>query len=412
MVVTSGYYQRIEFNAERHSIISGKFIKNIVMAYKNIVLVVGARPNFMKVAPLMRELQKYPNAFRPRLVHTGQHYDAEMSDVFFNDLELPRPDIFLGVGSGSHAEQTAKVMISFERACVEERPDLVVVVGDVNSTMACAITSKKLCIPVAHVEAGLRSRDWAMPEETNRIVTDVVSDMLFTTSRDADDNLLREGIPPERIHFVGNVMIDCLLAQLPKTEKRDILQRFGLDKDRYAVLTLHRPSNVDEPRILAGIIDVMCELSQKLAIVWPLHPRSRKSLESLGLLGRCKNSKGLILTDPIGYLDMLTLNRSARMILTDSGGLQEEATVLAVPCITLRENTERPVTVEAGANRVVGTEPSRIQSAISSVLNGNGQKICIPELWDGRAAERIVNVLMFRYLLGKTTISEIQASRA
>lgn len=365
--------------------------------FKNIVLVAGARPNFMKVAPLMKELSKHPDAFRARLIHTGQHYDAEMSDVFFHDLELLRPKRFLGVGSGSHAEQTAKIMIAFEQVCVEERPDLVVVVGDVNSTMACAITAKKLCIPVAHVEAGLRSRDWTMPEETNRVVTDAVSDLLFTPSRDADENLLREGVQPERIHFVGNVMIDCLLAQLQKSENRNTLQQFNLDKGNYAILTLHRPSNVDEPEVFGGIIDVMCELSEKLPIVWPVHPRSRKNLESLGLLRRCKNSTGLKLTDPIGYLDMLTLNRSARIIITDSGGLQEEATVLGVPCVTLRDNTERPVTVEAGANRIIGNHPARIRSEITSLLSENGHNIRIPELWDGKAAERIVNVLMPRY---------------
>ena len=348
----------------------------------------------MKVAPLMKKLSKHPDAFRARLIHTGQHYDTEMSDVFFCDLDLPQPDRLLGVGSGSHAEQTAKIMVAFEQVCIEERPDLVVVVGDVNSTMACVITAKKLCIPVAHVEAGLRSRDWTMPEETNRVVTDAVSDLLFTPSRDADENLLREGVPAERIHFVGNVMVDCLLAQLPKTEHRDSLQRFGLNEGNYAILTLHRPSNVDDPEVFYGIVEVMRELSQELPIVWPVHPRTRKNLEDFGLLSRGKNGNGVKLTDPIGYLDMLTLNRSARIIITDSGGLQEEATVLGVPCITLRNNTERPVTVDVGGNQVVGNRPAGIQSAIASVLNGKGHKFRIPELWDGKAAERIVDVLM------------------
>jgi UDP-N-acetylglucosamine 2-epimerase (non-hydrolysing) len=355
----------------------------------------------MKVSPLVAELLKYPQFFRTQLIHTGQHYDAEMSDVFFYDLGLPRPDRFLGVGSGSHAEQTAKVMVAFEQACVEERPDLVVVVGDVNSTMACAITAKKLCILVAHVEAGLRSRDRTMPEEVNRIVTDAISDLLFTPSRDADDNLLQEGVAAERIHFVGNVMIDCLLAQLPKTENRDTLRRFSVDAEKYAVLTLHRPSNVDDVDVFRSIIDLMIDLSQELPIVWPVHPRSRKKLESLGPLHRVESSRGVKLTEPIGYLDMLALNRWARMIITDSGGLQEEATVLGVPCITLRQNTERPVTVEAGANRVVGNHPAGIRSAIFSVLNGNGDKIRIPELWDGKAAVRIVDVLMRLYASGQ-----------
>jgi UDP-N-acetylglucosamine 2-epimerase (non-hydrolysing) len=364
---------------------------------RKIILVAGARPNFMKVAPLLWELRKYPDRFNPRLIHTGQHYDAEMSDVFFRDLELPRPDRFLGVGSGSHAEQTARVMMAFEQACVEEQPDLVVVVGDVNSTMACAITAKKLCIPVAHVEAGLRSRDWTMPEEINRVVTDAISDLLFTPSQDADENLLREGIPADRIHFVGNIMIDCLLIQLPKTEARATLERFGVAAGGYATLTLHRPSNVDDPTVFSGIIDVMLDLSRDLPIVWPVHPRSRKMLERLGLMHSVENSCGLKLVDPLGYLDMLTMNRRARMIITDSGGLQEEATVLGVPCITLRQNTERPITVEAGANRIVGNYPAGIRAAVLAVLTANECQIHIPKRWDGKAAVRIVDVLTRLY---------------
>jgi UDP-N-acetylglucosamine 2-epimerase (non-hydrolysing) len=361
---------------------------------KKIILVAGARPNFMKVAPLLQELVKYPEAFQPLLIHTGQHYDADMSDIFFQDLELPKPDRFLGVGSGSHAEQTAKVMVAFEEVCIEERPDLVVVVGDVNSTMACAIVAKKLCIPVAHVEAGLRSRDWTMPEEINRVVTDAISDLLFTPSRDANENLLREGIPPERIHFVGNVMIDSLLSQISKTENRGTLQRFGVKAGNYAILTLHRPSNVDSSKVLMGIFNVMLDLSQELPIIWPVHPRSRKMLEQLSLAHDIRNSRDLRLTEPIGYLDMLTLNRWARMVITDSGGLQEEATVLGIPCVTLRQNTERPVTVKAGGNRVVGNSPDRIRAAVLSILKGNSNRITIPELWDGKAAMRIVEVLM------------------
>ncbi|HWO43246.1 MAG TPA: UDP-N-acetylglucosamine 2-epimerase (non-hydrolyzing), partial [Candidatus Eisenbacteria bacterium] len=302
---------------------------------KTILLVAGARPNFMKVAPVLRELSKHPDTFTPKLIHTGQHYDPEMSDIFFDELDLPRPHRFLGVGSGTHAEQTAKVMVAFEKVCLEERPDLVMVVGDVNSTLACALTAKKLCIRVAHVEAGLRSRDWTMPEEINRVVTDAISDLLYTPSRDADQNLLREGIPAEKIHFVGNVMIDSLLRLLPKTEGRDTLERHGVEAGRYATLTLHRPSNVDEPTVLAGIIEVLIDLSRELPIIWPLHPRSKKNLAAGGLLERLQVAPGMKLTDPLGYLDMLALNRYARMIITDSGGLQEEATVLGVPCITL-----------------------------------------------------------------------------
>jgi UDP-N-acetylglucosamine 2-epimerase (non-hydrolysing) len=354
----------------------------------------------MKVALPLQELCKHRETFRTRLIHTGQHYDTEMSDVFFRDLGLPRPDRFLGVGSGSHAEQTAKVMVAFEHTCVEERPDLVVVVGDVNSTMACAITAKKLCIPVAHIEAGLRSRDWTMPEEVNRVVTDTISDLLFTPSREADENLIREGIPPERIHFVGNVMIDCLLAQLPKTAHRDTLQRFGVEAGSYATLTLHRPSNVDVPEVLSGIVEVMIELSQELPIVWPIHPRASKRLELSGILHHIDRNPSFKLTDPLGYLDMLTLTRWAQMILTDSGGLQEEATVLGVPCITLRQNTERAVTVEAGANRLAGNRPAGIRAAIRSVLDGQSPTSRVPELWDGKAAARIIDVLMHFYNQG------------
>src|SRR5215813_12427914 len=293
---------------------------------KSIFLVVGARPNFMKVAPLQHQLAKRPEVFRTQLIHTGQHYDADMSDVFFQDLDLPQPHRFLGVGSGSHAEQTGKVMMAFEKVCVEERPDLVIVVGDVNSTMACAITAKKLCIPVAHVEAGLRSRDWSMPEEINRVVTDAISDLLFTPSRDADENLLREGVSSEKIHFVGNVMIDSLLTHLPKTEHRNILHELALRENGYATLTLHRPSNVDDESVFASIIDVLIDLSCELPIIWPLHPRAKKNLQAFGMLGRLEKTVGVKITEPLGYLDMLSLNRDARMIITDSGGLQEEAT--------------------------------------------------------------------------------------
>jgi UDP-N-acetylglucosamine 2-epimerase (non-hydrolysing) len=362
-----------------------------------LLVVVGARPNFMKVAPLLQELRKHPDAFRARLIHTGQHYDAEMSDVFFQELEMPQPERSLGVGSGSHAEQTARVMLAFEQVCLEQPPDLVVVVGDVNSTMACAITAKKLGLAVAHVEAGLRSGDWTMPEEINRLVTDTISDVLFTPSTDANENLLREGIAPERIHFVGNIMIDCLMALLPKTEARTTLQRYGLAAGNYASMTLHRPSNVDDGEVLRGILEVMIEESKDLPIVWPVHPRSRKTLQKLDLLSRMERSPGLKLIEPVGYLDMLTLNRNARMIITDSGGLQEEATVLGVPCITVRHNTERPATVEAGANQVVGNRPDAIRAAMQAVRDGKRPNIHIPKLWDGMTSGRIVDVLTRLY---------------
>jgi UDP-N-acetylglucosamine 2-epimerase (non-hydrolysing) len=266
--------------------------------------------------------------------------------------------------------------------------------------MACAITAKKLCIPVAHIEAGLRSRDWTMPEEINRVVTDAISDLLFTPTREADDNLVREGIPPERIYFVGNVMIDCLLAQLPKTEHRGTLQRVGVAAGHYAMLTLHRPGNVDDPKVLSGIVEVMVELSRELPVIWPIHPRSTKMLERSGLLDRINCNPDFKLIDPLGYLDMLTLTRRARLILTDSGGLQEEATVLGVPCVTLRQNTERPVTVEAGANRLAGNQPTGIRAAIQSALEEERPTIRIPELWDGKTAVRIVDVLMHFYAQG------------
>ena len=367
------------------------------MEPKKIFVIAGARPNFMKVGPLLRQLRRRPSLFQTSLIHTGQHYDADMSDVFFDELELPRPDYFLGVGSGTHAEQTARVMIEFEKVCLEDRPDLVVVVGDVNSTLACALTAKKLCVPVAHVEAGLRSRDRTMPEEINRIVTDALSDLLFTPSPDADRNLLQEGIGPERIHFVGNVMIDCLLTLLPKAAERNTLASFGVESARYATLTLHRPSNVDEPEVFRGIVEVMVELARTLPVIWPIHPRSRKNLEHFGLLNKIASCAGLRLTNPIGYLDMLALNRGARVIITDSGGLQEEATILRVPCVTLRDNTERPVTIESGCNHLAGNEPRRVREAIYSVLDGKGREIHPPELWDGRAAERIVETVLTVY---------------
>lgn len=363
------------------------------MSQIKVFLIAGARPNFMKVGPLWQEFKKYPDMFRTQLIHTGQHYDVEMSDVFFHDLNLPQPDQHLGVGSGTHAEQTAKVMVEFERVCLKEKPDLVVVVGDVNSTMACAIVAKKLCILVAHVEAGLRSRDWTMPEEINRVVTDSVSDFLFTPSRDADKNLLTEGVRSDRIHFVGNVMIDSLLAQLPRTDSRDTLTRFGVEPGKYVTLTLHRPGNVDNPEVFRGIVNVMIELSKEYPIIWPIHPRSQKMLDQLGSFNDSERSQGLKLTSPLGYLDMLTLNRRARMVITDSGGLQEEATVLGIPCITVRENTERPVTVEVGSNHIAGTQPSGIRDAISSILNRKSHSNTIPELWDGKAAVRTVDVL-------------------
>jgi UDP-N-acetylglucosamine 2-epimerase (non-hydrolysing) len=356
-----------------------------------ILHVVGARPNFMKIAPVMKAIARAGFATQ-KLVHTGQHYDAAMSDVFFTDLGMPVPDIHLGVGSGSHAEQTAKVMVGFEKVCLEERPDLVVVAGDVNSTMACAIDCAKLRIPCAHVEAGLRSFDLDMPEEVNRIVTDRLCDLLLTPSADGDENLRREGTPEERVFRVGNVMIDTLLEHLPRARATGSAASLGARPGEYAVLTLHRPSNVDEPRTLARLLDALEQLQAELPVLFPVHPRTRKRFAEFGLDGRVAALKGLRLCEPLGYLEFLGLTSQARLVLTDSGGLQEEATALGIPCLTIRENTERPVTVTEGTNTLVGTDPARIVGEARAALAGRGKAGRIPALWDGKASERIAEV--------------------
>lgn len=359
-----------------------------------IINVVGARPNFMKVAPIVAAMRKRPNTFQPLVVHTGQHYDASMSDAFFADLELPIPDVHLGVGSGSHAVQTAAVMERIEPVLLEHKPDWVLVVGDVNSTLAAALVCVKLGIKVAHVEAGLRSRDRTMPEEINRLLTDQISDLLFTTSADANKNLLAEGIPSERIRFVGNVMIDSLLMNLPRANKSTIKARLALDDQSYALLTLHRPSNVDDRITFSRILDALESISLKLPIVFPVHPRTRKTIADLGLTSRVDAIANLRLIEPLGYLDFLNLYSTARLVLTDSGGIQEEATFLGIPCLTLRENTERPVTVELGTNVIVGTDTRKIVAAAKEALNGSPGKSTreIP-LWDGRTADRILDEL-------------------
>lgn len=361
-----------------------------------IINVVGARPNFMKVAPIVAEMKRRGSSLAPLVLHTGQHYDQSMSDVFFEDLNLPKPDIYLGVGSGSHAAQTAAVMEKFEPVVLKEKPDWVVVVGDVNSTLACALVCVKLGVKVAHVEAGLRSRDRSMPEEINRLLTDQIADLLLTPSRDADVNLLSEGIPAERIRFVGNVMIDSLRQHLEVAKLSNIQRDLGLANLDYAVLTLHRPSNVDERGTFSGILDALDKISSRIPIVFPVHPRTRAKIDGFGLGKRIEGMAGLRLIDPLGYLDFLSLYSSARLVLTDSGGLQEETTVLSIPCLTLRENTERPVTVESGTNTVVGVDPVKITSAAFAALatyrNGNAPRI--PELWDGHAAGRIVDELL------------------
>jgi len=367
----------------------------------SIALVAGARPNFMKVAPVYHALAARRDAaraagidLRVSIVHTGQHYDANMSDVFFRDLGIPAPDRHLEVGSGSHAEQTAKIMVAFEKALLEDRPDLVVVVGDVNSTVACSLTAKKLGVRVAHVEAGLRSFDMTMPEEINRKLTDAISDLLFVTEESGMRNLRAEGVPEDRIHLVGNVMIDTLLRNLARVSGRDFVpsepvRLFCGAGRRYAVLTLHRPSNVDRKETLAPVWGAISEIARELPILFPVHPRTRGKIAAFGLDGA-----GVTMIDPVGYFDMLYSVKGAALVLTDSGGLQEETTALGVPCVTIRENTERPSTVEIGTNYLVGTRPEAILSAAREILSGNGKKGDVPPLWDGRAAERIADVLL------------------
>ncbi|MEM9072475.1 MAG: UDP-N-acetylglucosamine 2-epimerase (non-hydrolyzing) [Myxococcota bacterium] len=345
----------------------------------------------MKIAPLMRAYQDAPSIV-PMLIHTGQHYDHAMSKAFFDDLGIPRPDINLEVGSGSHARQTADVMVRFEEVCLEHKPDCVLVVGDVNSTIACGMVAAKLGIRLVHVEAGLRSFDRRMPEEINRVLTDSISDLLFVTERSGLENLAREGVASERVHFVGNVMIDTLLANRARAQESDVLSRLGVTGD-YGVVTLHRPSNVDTRDSLSRIVEVLAELAEKVPLVWPVHPRTKQRLTSFGLLGELEASPRFVLTAGLGYLDFLKLTSSARLILTDSGGVQEESAVLKVPCVTLRENTERPVTCEVGANRLVGSDPAAIREGCAWALGVKASDIADPELWDGKAATRIVEIL-------------------
>lgn len=409
----------------------------------NWILVVGARPNFMKAAPLIRAIRKYnisiegtDTAIHNVLVHTGQHYDSNMSDSFFQDLELPEPDLCLNIGSGTHGEQTGKILIEFEKVLFNIKPDLVIVVGDVNSTMACSIAAAKLHIPVAHVEAGLRSFDRSMPEEINRIVTDALSDYLFTPSPDGDENLAKEGISPDKIFLVGDIMVDSLLFNLEKAGKRNALvDRLCLKKPsssgayqlpetdsgfnpsvpqypaHYALLTLHRPSNVDDKNSFEKIAMGLLEVSSMMPVIFPIHPRTRKRLHEFGMEryfefhasldlnpddyyenGRLKNK--IHCFEPLGYLDFISLMMHALMVLTDSGGIQEETTVLAVPCITLRDTTERPITLIQGTNVLVGNDPEKLVREVRAIMKGKTNKCLCPEIWDGHTAERIVNILV------------------
>jgi len=364
-----------------------------MIAKKKVMCVVGARPNFMKIAPIIEKIKKHED-IQYVLLHTGQHYDKEMSSVFFEDLKLPRPDVYLGVGSGSHAEQTAKTMLAFERALVKEKPDLVLVVGDVNSTLACSLVATKEHIPVAHVEAGLRSFNWEMPEEINRVLTDRIADFLFTTEKDANKNLEKEGIPKEKIFFVGNVMVDTLMKNREKAEeKSNILKKLGLEKESYAALTLHRAEIVDKKEVLTDILSAIDKIQEMIKIVYPIHPRTRERIKEFGFEKIVQRMGNLIVVNPLGYLDFLKLMCNSKFVLTDSGGIQEETTVLGIPCLTLRGETERPVTVNEGTNIVIGTDKKRIIEESMKILQGPSKKGRIPELWDGKAAERIVNIL-------------------
>lgn len=406
------------------------------------ILVAAARPNFMKIAPLMRAIAAHNrlngNRIRPLLVHTGQHYDDNMSDAFFRDLNIPAPDIHLGIGSGSHAEQTGRVLVEFEKVLLRETPALVIVVGDVNSTMACALAAVKLHIPVAHVEAGLRSFDRTMPEEINRLVTDAVADYLFTPSPDGDANLLHEGVPKEKIFLVGDIMVDSLLFNLERAKKTDILKRLGLSRASagadtgsadaareasgsaaseiapYALLTLHRPANVDSPETFGRILQGLRLVAGRIPIIFPIHPRTRKQIAAFGLEEafrfhdggaaslvslpveeeRSEGRPGRIhCFEPLGYLDFLNLMAHARIVLTDSGGIQEETTVLDIPCVTIRDTTERPITLTEGTNVLVGDDPEKIAAAAERALSGQSRRGRCPAIWDGHTAERIVSIL-------------------
>ncbi|MGA2114121.1 MAG: UDP-N-acetylglucosamine 2-epimerase (non-hydrolyzing) [Bryobacteraceae bacterium] len=353
-------------------------------------LIAGARPNFMKIAPIQRAFSSMVRndqcPAKVILVHTGQHYSRNMSDDFFRDLGIPEPDVNLEVGSGSHAEQTAHIMMAFEPVCLQHRPDWVIVVGDVNSTIACALTAKKLGIRVAHVEAGLRSRDMSMPEEINRLCTDAISDLLFTTDVMADENLRNEGVAADKIHFVGNTMIDTLCQQIDRA--RELPLPNSLVPYEYAVLTLHRPANVDSPDHLAPIMRVISMIADRIPVIFPVHPRTAPRLKNLDL------HPGIQMVEPMSYLPFLGLVARSRMVLTDSGGIQEETAVLGIPCLTMRPNTERPITCEIGTNVLVGTDPHRILREATSVLDGHSRLGAIPEKWDGHAAERLVEVLL------------------
>lgn len=360
-----------------------------------IHLIVGARPNFIKMAPLYRELSLYSNRYEPQIIHTGQHYDEQMSKLFFNDLAMPEPSAYLNVGSGTQGKQTARIIERYEDLILAgDKPDLVIVAGDVNSTIACALVAKKLYIPVAHLEAGLRSYDDRMPEEINRVLTDRISDLLLTPSLDANKNLEKEGIDPEKIYFVGNIMIDSLVAHKDKAENSNIFYQLNMSpNEKYALVTLHRPSNVDEYEGLKMLLTSLEKIGRKIKIIFPMHPRTRKNIYELGLSSILNTSSDILFTEPLGYLDFLKLEMNAKFILTDSGGIQEESTYFGVPCLTLRENTERPITITEGTNHLVDLNVESIVNSAREIIEGNVKKGKIPKYWDGKTANRIVKVL-------------------
>jgi len=377
-------------------------MENEVSQARALVCVVGARPNFMKMAPIIRALKKVDHLIKPYLVHTGQHYDQAMKDTFFRQLGIPEPDQDLGVGSGTHAVQTANIMLKFEPILDQVNPFAVLVVGDVNSTIACGLVAVKKQIPLIHVEAGLRSYDREMPEEINRILTDQLSDLLLTTERAAADNLDKEGISADRVRFAGNVMIDSLLDNCKQAVAfSHTLKNYGCQQElvekEFALLTLHRPSNVDDVETLSRLIKTIAEISQRLPIVFPVHPRTQQKISQAGLLDQF-SAERIIMLPPVSYLEMLGLMQAAKLVLTDSGGLQEETTALGVPCVTLRENTERPITVTEGTNTIVGTDAVKIRQCVDDILKSGGKSGRVPEYWDGHAAERIVAEIVQRYL--------------
>lgn len=362
------------------------------MKKTKILSVVGTRPNFIKVAPICRALSGYEDRITSLLCHTGQHSDTTMSDIFFQELGMPSPDFYLGINNGSHAEITGRIMIEFEKILITENPDLVIVVGDVNSTMACALATVKMGIKVAHVESGLRSGDRSMPEEINRIVTDAISDYLFVTEKSGIENLMKEGVPSSKVFFTGNVMIDTLVFLDQKIAGSDVLHRLGLEAGKYILVTFHRPSNVDNELDLKELIHFLNEISEKMNVIFPIHPRTKRNLKEFGMLGMI--APNVLLSDPLGYIDFQALTRFSRIVITDSGGIQEETTFLGIQCLTVRDNTERPVTIEIGTNQLCGSKLTPVKLKVNEILGGKIKHGTIPYLWDGNTAGRIVNILI------------------